>query len=219
MERRQAAADETRTRIIRAARKLLLSEDLREFSMEAVAKAADVSRLTVYYQFDSKAGLLEALYNSIARSGHLQRIPDVFRYGNEPLLKIHQLIEIFVQFWDSERDVIRRLHALGAIDPEIGKGLHARNERRRNALRALVDQYSSSYLFIKIQEQLVIDKLHMLSSFETFDALAINGRTADDVYKILGKMAEEALHISPRPVFKADPIKIEPRRRRRRLKR
>ena len=216
MERRQAAADETRTRIVQAARKLLLSEDFREFSMEAVAKAADVSRLTVYYQFDSKAGLLEALYSSIARSGHLQRIPDVFRYGNEPLQKIHQLIEIFVQFWESERDVIRRLHALGAIDRDIGVGLRARNERRRNALRVLVDQYSLSALWIKINEPLVIDKLQMLSSFEAYDALAINGRTADDVYQILRKMADEALLISPRPVFKADPIKIGPRRRRRR---
>ena len=142
MERRQAAADETRTRIIHAARKLLLAEDFREFSIDAVAKAADVSRLTVYYQFDSKAGLLEALYDSIAKSGHLQRIPDVFRYGNEPVQKIHQLIEIFVQFWGSERDVIRRLHALGAIGQEIGKGLHARNERRRNALKVLVEQFS-----------------------------------------------------------------------------
>src|SRR5579885_2088433 len=130
MERRQVAADVTRNRVLGAARKLLLAGDFRKLSMEAVAKAADVSRLTVYYQFDSRAGLLEALYKMIAHSGHLQRIPDVFRYGNEPVQKIHQLIEIFVQFWASERDVIRRLHALGAIDQEIGQGLRARNERR-----------------------------------------------------------------------------------------
>lgn len=219
MERRQVAADQTRVRIVAAARKLLLAEDFREFSMESIAKAADVSRLTVYYQFESKAGLLEALYNSIAKSGHLQRIPDVFRYGNVPLHKIHEFIDIFVQFWDSERDVIRRLHGLGAIDPEVGQGLRARNERRRHALSVLVDQYSRSALWIKIREQQAIDKLQMLSSFETFDALAIHGRGANDVYQILKKMIDEALGISPRPVFKADPIKIEPRRRRKRRSR
>jgi len=219
MASRQVAADQTRARIVEAARKLLLAEDFREFTMDAVAKAADVSRLTVYYQFKSKAGLLEALYDTIARSGHLQRIRDVFRYGNVALHKIHQFIEVFVQFWASERDVIRRLHGLGAIDPEIGKGLRERNERRRRALKVLVDQYSISYLFIKIREQLVLDKLHMLSSFETFDALAINGRSADDVYRIIKMMADETLGMSPRPVFKADPVKTEPRRRRSRSSR
>ena len=59
----------------------------------------------------------------------------------------------------------------------------------------------------------------MLSSFETFDALATNGRTADDVYQIIKKMADEALGMSPPRVFKADPVKIEPRRRRRRSRR
>jgi AcrR family transcriptional regulator len=219
MERRQVAADETRSRIMQAARKLLFAEDFREFTIDAVAKAADVSRLTVYYQFDSKAGLLEALYDSIARSGHLQRIADVFRYGNVALQKIHQFMEIFVEFWASERDVIRRLHALGVIDPEVGKGLRARNERRRKALSVLVDQYSVSALFIKIREQIVIDKLHMLTSFETFDALAINGRSADEVYQILKKMADQTLGLWPPRVFKADPVKIEPRRRRSRSSR
>ena len=49
--------------------------------MEAVARVADVSRLTVYYQFDSKAGLLEALYNYIARRGEMERLAEVFRKG------------------------------------------------------------------------------------------------------------------------------------------
>ena len=63
MGQRQAVAEKTRDRILAAARKLLLAKDFSEFTMEAVGRAADVSRLTVYYQFNSKAGLLEALYN------------------------------------------------------------------------------------------------------------------------------------------------------------
>ncbi|HEY3620504.1 MAG TPA: helix-turn-helix domain-containing protein, partial [Candidatus Sulfotelmatobacter sp.] len=71
MGQRQAAANKTRKRILAAARKLLLAKNFSEFTMEAVARAADVSRLTVYYQFDSKVGLLEALYNYIARRGEM----------------------------------------------------------------------------------------------------------------------------------------------------
>src|SRR5579862_9102861 len=140
--RRKDAADQTRARILQAARQLLLADNFREFTMEAVARKADVSRLTIYYQFDSRAGLLEALYNSIARTGYLGRLPDVFRLGNDPLQKLHNFIEVFVDFWAAERDVIRRLHALGAIDPEIGQGLRARNERRRNGLKVILEHYA-----------------------------------------------------------------------------
>ena len=215
---RQAAIDDTRERIITAARGLLLSENFSSFTMEAVARAADVSRLTVYYQFDSKAGLLEALYDHLARNGALTEIPDVFREGNEPLQKLARLIEVFARFWASDRDVIRRLHALGALDAEIGKGLRARNERRRNALRVLVDLYCRAYLhqFIPAEEQNAIDTLHMLTSFETYDALRTGERSLDDVVQILRKHALHAIGFTPRvgPSHLHPPPTVPPTRRR-----
>jgi AcrR family transcriptional regulator len=215
--RRKDAADLTRARILLAARQLLLAENFREFTMEAVARKADVSRLTIYYQFDSRAGLLEALYNSIARSGHLGRLPEVFRLGNDPLQKLHNFIEVFVQFWASERDVIRRLHGLGAIDPEIGQSLRARNERRRNGLRVILEHYARSYhQFTPLQEPMVLDTLHMLTSFETFDALAGNGRSVDEIFNIIRKMAHHTIGFSPRPLSPITAIlpNVRPRRRR-----
>src|SRR5262249_35010278 len=61
---RQAAAEQTRARILAAARELLVaSAGFSGFSVEAVARQAGVARMTVYYQFGSKPGLLEALYD------------------------------------------------------------------------------------------------------------------------------------------------------------
>ncbi|MGC2475874.1 MAG: TetR/AcrR family transcriptional regulator [Candidatus Sulfotelmatobacter sp.] len=217
MVQRQAAADENRERILAAARALLLGKDFSDFSMEAVARKANVSRLTIYYQFDSKSGLLEALYDSIARSGHLGQLPEVFRLGNDPLQKLHNFIEVFVQFWASERDVIRRLHALGAIDSEIGQGLRARNERRRNGLRVILEHYAHVYhQFTPPEEPVVLDTLHMLTSFETFHGLAGNGRSADEVFKIIRKMADHAIGFSPRPISPIATPSLNLRRSRRR---
>src|SRR5579871_4653646 len=186
MGRREKAGDQTRSRILVAARNLLLGQDFRNFTMDAVAKAADVSRLTVYYQFESKAGLLEALYDHIAKSGHLGRLPEVFRQGNEPVQRLHNFMEVFVDFWASDRDVIRRLHALGVIDADIGKGLRARNERRRNGLKVLVEHYAQMrYRFLPLQVPRMLDILHMLTSFESFDALAGTERTVEDVFKLI----------------------------------
>jgi AcrR family transcriptional regulator len=46
------------------------------FSLDAIAKAADVTRLTVYNQFGSRRGLLEAVFDDIARRGRLHRLND-----------------------------------------------------------------------------------------------------------------------------------------------
>ena len=217
MERRKVGADQTRTNILEAARKLLVSEHFREFTMEAVAKAADVSRLTVYYQFNSRAGLLEGLYNHIATGGYIGMLPDVFREGNDPVQKLHRFIEVFVRFWASNREVIRRLHALGAIDAEIGHGLRERNQRRRNGLQVIVEHYCRNYFqFIAMQGALMLDVLHMLTSFETYDALAASGRSTDEIVAIIRKLVDQAIGMSPRPVsqYTAPPVKPPERKRR-----
>jgi AcrR family transcriptional regulator len=196
---RKAAADRNRERILAAARSLLLAEDFSEFSMEAVARRAGVIRFTVYYQFKSRAGLLEALYNYIARRGHLADLARIFQRGNDPILTLHEFLRVFAQFWQSDRAPIRRLHGLGAIDAEIGRGLRARNERRRNGLRVIVERYGRVYhQSTPLEEPAAVDTLHMLTSFETFDALAVPGRTLEDVVTIIQKMADRAIGFTPR---------------------
>jgi AcrR family transcriptional regulator len=199
MGQRQAAANKTRERILAAARKLLLAKNFSEFTMEAVARAADVSRLTVYYQFDSKVGLLEALYNYIARRGEMERLADVFGKGSDPVIMLQDFILVFALFWNSDRAVIRRLHALGAIDAEIGEGLRTRNERRRNGLLVIVERYCNVYPpLTPPQLPVAIDALHMLTSFETFDALAGSGRKFEEVFEIIRKLAYHAIGFTPR---------------------
>src|SRR5690348_8744600 len=64
---RQAAAEETRARIVAAARAMLAAPGgIGAFTVDAVAKEAGVARMTVYYQFGSKTGLIEAVFDSLA---------------------------------------------------------------------------------------------------------------------------------------------------------
>jgi AcrR family transcriptional regulator len=194
METRDAAAAQTRERILSAARDLLVSEAFSEFTMDAVARKADVSRLTVYYQFESKVGLLEALYNYIAKRGEMERLADVFRRRSDPLTTLHDFILVFARFWASDRDVIRRLHGLAAIDPEIAQSLRARNERRTQGLGVIVNRYTkANSTLTSSEEPVAIDTLHMLTSFETFDALAGSTRSLDEVVAIVRNLAHHAI--------------------------
>src|ERR1700733_2919829 len=129
MRQRQASTEHSRARILAAARKLLLSRSFSEFTMESVARKADVSRLTIYYQFESKAGLLESLYDYLARRGEMERLADGFRRAPGPVMTLQEYIGVCEDLWAAAREIIRRLHGLGAIDPEVGEGIRAPNQR------------------------------------------------------------------------------------------
>src|SRR3569623_1099117 len=73
---RAAAAEQTRARIVETAARLLTDQpNIAGFSLEAVAKAAGVTRLTVYNQFGSRRALLEAVIDATAeRAGIKGRV-------------------------------------------------------------------------------------------------------------------------------------------------
>src|SRR2546421_9734761 len=92
---RQVAADESRSRILRAAREQLEKEA--SFSLDAVARRADVARMTVYYQFGSRRGLLEALFDDLAARGGVPPIPSAVPEPG-PLAGLGPLVEVFSPF-------------------------------------------------------------------------------------------------------------------------
>jgi AcrR family transcriptional regulator len=198
--KRRAATDQTRARIIVAARDLVAAEaGLPEFSMDAVARQANVARMTVYYQFASKLGLLEALYDHLARRGQMHLLPGAFQLP-DPLRALTAFIATFIGFWSSDRLVIRRLRGMAAVDPDVEKGIRARDERRRHGLRIIVARLTDHYGHPTPGEQdQAIDILQMLTSFETFDWLAAQDRTAERIGQIVEKLARTALGTSETP--------------------
>src|SRR5262245_15703782 len=192
MDKRQASRDETRARILEAVRHILSDESSRELSMEAVARRADVSRLTVYYQFGSRAGLLEALYDHLATRGKMHRIPDVFQETHLPTA-LTKLVETFVGFWSTDPTVMRRLRAMAALDPEIGNGIRARDARRPQIARELLKRAGSARgKRAPSRETDVAAVLGMLTSFETYDALARAGHADDEIIAALTRLARSA---------------------------
>src|SRR3981189_3246575 len=105
---RQQAVDEGRERILVAARELLEAEDAEPFSIDAVARRAGVARMTVYNQFASKAGLLEAIFDHLAARGEFDRMAEVFQQ-RDPLAALDAFVALFGRFWTAKRHAHRRL--------------------------------------------------------------------------------------------------------------
>jgi AcrR family transcriptional regulator len=197
---RQAAANETRARILAAARELLMSSaGFSGFSMEAVARQADVARMTVYHQFGSKAGLLEALMDDLAARGQMDRLAAAF-HQPEPLEALDAFVAAFGRFWSTDRLAVRRLRGLAALDPEIEQALRARDEWRRRGLGVLLQRLAETYggpSSEAIDE--ASDLLFTLTSFETFDTLAGPTRTPKAVIPPVQRLARAVLNPNSLP--------------------
>ncbi len=177
---RAAAAEQTRGRLVETAARLLADQPtIAGFSLEAVAKAAGVTRLTVYNQFGSRRGLLEAVFDHVAgQAGLPSRIPEAMQTA-DPREGLARLIEVFCAFWEQVRP-IARLHDAAAGDPELAEAVDMRNERRRHAIGVLMQRMGRG------DDQDKIDLIFTLTGYRAFESLK-RGRTGQDACRILAE--------------------------------
>jgi len=191
---RQTAIDETREAIIDAAKKLLAGrQGAAAFTMDAIAKKAGVARMTVYHQFGSKRGLLEALFDHLGSRGLVPHLPAAFAQPS-PREALSQIVAAFGNFWDSDRIVLRRIRSLAGLDADFEEGVRARDERRRMGLRRVLDRLSEAAGHPpadRIEE--FVNVIHALTSFETFDALAGETGRPKDVVPLVNQLVNSVL--------------------------
>jgi len=188
--RRRVAAKRTRARLLKAASAMLAAPD--GISLDAVAKRAGVTRLTVYNQFGSRRALLEAVFDDMAERGGLHRIREAMA-KTDPQAALQQIVLIFCDFWSVHRGALWRLHAASATDPEFEESLRARNQRRRHLLSVLVDRMieggaKSPEVVIEL-----IDVLFALTSVGFFWELTAGGRKANAVCHLIQALAADAV--------------------------
>jgi AcrR family transcriptional regulator len=192
---RQKIVDAGRERILAGARELLAADCAESFSIDAVAARAGVSRMTIYNQFGSKAGLLEAQFDSMASRGPFGQIGDIFAQP-DPVIALDRFIALFGRFWTHGRRTHTRLRAAALNDPELDVAMKSRNERRRNGIAELVRRLADKSKPV-IPPGEVVNVLFVLLSFDSFDALAGDHRTPDDVVQLVQRMAHAVLGLPP----------------------
>ena len=188
---RDQAADLTRSRIINAAVKILGDRSKSaKFSLEVAARAAGVTRLTIYNQFGSRRALLEAVFDDRAARGGLHRIAEAMADGN-PRVGLQKLIEIFCNFWTFDAPTLGWLHGAGAFDADMSESVRARNERRRKALSVLVRRIAPGAGAREAAG--LVDVLFALTSFHFVTELRARGRSIDDVCALIQRIASDTL--------------------------
>jgi AcrR family transcriptional regulator len=188
---RQRMVDAGRERIVVAACELLEADGDETFSIDAVAKRAGVARMTVYNQFESKSGLFEAIFDRIAERGAFGQMAEVFQ-ERDVLAAFDAFVALFGRFWTDNRRVHHRLRSAAMDDAELSAGIQARNERRRQGLGELVRRLEPS-VRSPLPAPELLNVLFVLLSFQTFDALAGEGRTPNEVTPLVQRLVRLAI--------------------------
>jgi len=192
--RRKAATEETRSRIIEAARRVLAAPDgVSAFTIDAVAREAGVARMTVYYQYGSKAALLEALYDDLAARGLVSSLPLVFQAPG-PQAALFALIDAFSTFWAADRVITRRLRALANLDPIIEKGIRTRDHWRRGHFTRVLDGVLPTDVPPDVRSDL-LETVLAATSFETFDQLAESRGDAEAARLVASLVEAQLAHV------------------------
>jgi AcrR family transcriptional regulator len=170
--KRREASDRTREAVLSSARELLESGGVRDLTMEALAKASGVTRQTIHNLFGTRTGVLEALFDRIAADAGMMRMREVMTSGDAEGM-LAAFVALFSGFWKKDRLLLKRIHGIAAIDPEFGRAVEARNQRRKMAASRVIERIHAGRQGIdpgEIGRKIAI--LLAMTSFEFFDALA-----------------------------------------------
>jgi AcrR family transcriptional regulator len=188
--RRAETAERTRARLLEAASAMLAARH--GISLDAVAKKAGVTRLTVYNQFGSRRALLEATFDHLAERGGLHRIREAMT-NPDPHAALQQIVAIFCGFWSVHRDALWHLHASSASDPEFEENLRARNERRRSLLSVVVGRIIEGDRRPEANTELV-DVLFALTGIAFYWELTARGYQANSTCRIIQTLVADVVH-------------------------
>jgi AcrR family transcriptional regulator len=151
----------------------------------------------VYYQFESKRGLLEALFDHLANRSLMPHLRAIF-HEPDPTRALNTLIAAFTAFWEADRVVLRRARALAALDADVAASVRERDEIRRRHLSKIVARlYDGKGTKTAKAVPVVVDVLHVLTSFETFDSLRTDERSLEVTRRIVGQLADAVIESPP----------------------
>jgi AcrR family transcriptional regulator len=192
---RAEAAEETRRRILDAVYQRLRAAPLKPASVDQIARAARVSRSTVYLIFGSRAGLFDAVIEDLMQRAGFDRITAAVAHP-DAREHLRQGIRAGAEVYAVDRDVHRILFSMATVDPEVAAGAMQRMEERRFA--------GMTYLAGRLAEQDLLRPdlseadaatiLYVMTSFEAFDLIFTGrGLPADEAGRLLAAMAERAV--------------------------
>jgi len=172
MRRRARAVDAARGQVLSAAYALLAQPTCSELSLDTLARAASVTRATLYNQFGSRSALLVAIFQDLGRRMKAERIHTAMRLP-EPKQALERTLRESTRAYAREQLVIRKLFAFAALDEGVKLEVERSERLRRESLAPLAARLVSSGE-ICLDAARAAELLAALTSFQAFEALSFD---------------------------------------------
>ena len=163
----------TRANTIAAVRRQLIDGGYHQLSLERVAVDAGTTRMTIYRQFGTKLGLLEAVADDLAdRADVAARVEGAASIADAPAAFV-ALIGESCRFWGTDPALLRRLVSLAAVDPEAGSLIANRERWRYQHLAQITGRLAvERRISAQFTEPHAVATIAAVTCFPTCDELA-----------------------------------------------
>jgi AcrR family transcriptional regulator len=181
---RQRQAEETRRRILVAARELFESRGYAVTTLEAIAEQALVSPKTVTAVFGSKLALLAEVINPEAFSTPVQQLLEELRATEDPSRRLSLVAQITRQAYEPLASSLELLRTAGAVAPELAdvtRQIEAR--RRQNQARLIASLHDQELLRPGLSLEEATDVLWALTSYDVYRMLVVEQRWEPERYE------------------------------------
>jgi AcrR family transcriptional regulator len=171
--RRREQAEETRRRILSAARALFVAEGYGRTTIDAIATEAQVAVQTVYAAFGSKGAMLMALLDQLAVDAHLPRLQQSLAAASgDPRRQLRETISFTGRMYATGFDLIDLARTVSGLEPDLARMWQAGEQRRYKANSELVAAWArAGALKTGLSARAATDLLWALSGPDAFRLL------------------------------------------------
>ncbi|MBF6339359.1 TetR/AcrR family transcriptional regulator [Nocardia abscessus] len=192
---RAEAAVQTRRRILDAVAGQLREAPTEPLSLDKVAKAAGVSRSTIYVDFGSRAGLFDAFVADLSSRTGLRELTAAVDSA-DARAHLRGAIAAASRMKARDLEIYRVLHAMDRLDPSsAAEAVRAMEEDRRGGVAHLAHRLAAANILREdVSTEWATDVLWALTSFESLDLLVTGrGLPVEEAIERLTVTAERTL--------------------------
>ena len=143
--RRREQAEETRRRILSAARTLFVAEGYGRTTIDAIATEAGVAAQTVYAVFGSKGAMVTALLEQLAIDADMPRLQKgLAAASGNPRRQLREGIAFNGRLYAAGFDLIDLARTVSGVEPDLARMWQAGEQRRYEANSNLVATWARS---------------------------------------------------------------------------
>jgi AcrR family transcriptional regulator len=180
--RRKQQADETRRRIADAARRLLGKKGYAETTIAEIAAEAGVALPTVYANFGSKQGILNALIDRAIFTVEYETLVAEAFAQDRPAARLRVAARIACEIYEAERAELDFLRGAGVASPELNM-IDAERESQRFETQAAVIESLADAIRPGMTQAAAKDVFWTLTSRDLFRMLVIERRWSAGRYQ------------------------------------